>query len=630
MAGLTASPPGHGNDEGAEPDFTSRIEGLSPQQRALFQGRLAAAAPTTRPTTIPRREPSGPTERLSFAQERLWLLEQLSPGNPTYNMPVVLNVGAVPPTIVEQAINAIVARHEALRTVFHLRDGSPLQVIRPAVQVPLSVLDAGRLGAGRDKSDLHHRLSEESQLPFDLAHGPLIRATLAPLPSGEQMLMVVCHHLVFDLWSAELFSRELATIGQSLSRGETPDLAPLPIQYADFAVWQRADLSGPRADELRRYWTRRLEGAPDAVALPVDRVPRGARSFRGAFQLVPVDTPTTGALRQLTQAERATLFMTLLACFKAFLFRYTAQNDLVVGSPVSGRTTKEIEPLIGLFVNTVVLRADVRPQHTFRALLREVRQAVIEAYAHQDLPFDQVLAAASTRRDPLRNPMYNIMFGLQASPGGDTVASGPQESWSKFDLSLTVLDSGNYLCARWEYATDLFDHATATRLARHFGRLVDHVARHPDEVIASLPLLTDAEHHEYLVKWNASQRPTTGLGVPASFEAQVERSPEATAVVQGERTLTYRALNRRANVLAAELRHVGVGPDARVGVCMAPGPELVVAVLAVLKAGGAWVPLDPTYPPERLRVMVADAGTAVVLTQAGLVPMLEAMELSSP
>jgi amino acid adenylation domain-containing protein len=611
-----------------------RLRRLSPKQLTLLRERISALVPETsipaiRP--IPRAAGEGP---LSFAQERLWLLEQVAPGNPTYNLPVVLQLpGSVHPSLIEQALSTIANRHEVLRSVVHVRDGVPAQIALPNVSVPVSVHDLTGVPISERDFRANEHVAKCLQQPFDLTSGPLLRATLMRLSTENQTLLVVFHHIVFDGWSANVFSRELTECWQAISRGDHPRLPTLPIQYADFASWQRELLSSAETQaRLQDFWLQELTGAPTAVNLPFDRTRSGPRTSRGAVQILRCGSEAAQKLRSLSRAQNTTLFMALLSCFNVLLYRCSGHDDIVVGSPVSGRSREELEPLIGMFVNTVVLRCRVRGAQTFQDLIGQVRRTVVDAYAHQDLPFERLVAALLSHRDPTQNPLFNVMFAVQEGQMfsfGAESSTGPFPSWSKFDLTLTVIDDGEDLCTVWEYATDIFDAATVARLGHHFLNIVRDVATNPDKSVDDLALMTPSQTHLCAVEWNDTgvEWDADGVDGDASprggcihhlFERQAARTPDAVAVTCGTTQVSYRELDIAANALAQQLTRRQVHPEIPVAVCMTPAAEIFVAILAVLKAGGVYVPLDPSQPSDRLHAMAADCSVAVVLTQSAL------------
>ncbi|HEY8228438.1 MAG TPA: amino acid adenylation domain-containing protein [Pyrinomonadaceae bacterium] len=567
----------------------------------------------------------------SFAQQRLWFLDQLEPGSPFYNIPQAISIqGDLSIEALRLTFAEIVRRHEALRTTFSVVDGSPIQVIAKHLKLSLPVIDLTSL-TDLDRDVESARLAaEEAQKPFDLIRGPLVRALLLALSADEHVLLLTMHHIVSDGWSMGVLFRELGLIYEAFAAGKPSPLPELPIQYADYASWQREWL---QADALRTqldYWKTQLADAPPILELPKDKQRPAVQRFRGAKVVHYLPPTLTEGLKQLSVNERVTLFMTLLAAFKVLLSRYTNQDDIVVGSPIANRTRAETEDLIGFFVNTLVLRTDLSGNPTFRDVLQRVKKVAVGAYAHQDVPFEKLVEELSPERDPSRNPLFQVSFVLQNATRSQLVLSGltllPLEIHSgtaKFDLSLSILETPQGLKATWEYDTDLFEAPRIARMVQHFEMLLNGVIANPAARIRQLPLLPETERHRLLVDWNqtAAKYPTDKC-IHNLFELQVKRTPEAIALVDKERRLTYGDLNNRANQLARYLQQQGVGLETLVGVCVERSAEMVIALLGILKAGGAYVPLDPGYPQQRLRFMLEDSKASVVLTHTKLAKLL--------
>ncbi|RKH27986.1 non-ribosomal peptide synthetase, partial [Corallococcus sp. CA041A] len=590
------------------------VEGLAPKLDG--DGAATLRAPPLRPVA---REGAIP---LSFAQQRLWLLDQLQPGDASYNIPTALRLtGQVDVESLRRAFEALVARHESLRTTLSAAHEEPSQCIQPPSGWELPVIDLTSLPESQREEEARRAAATEAHRSFRLATGPLLRSTLVRLNEAEHLLLVTMHHIVSDGWSMGVLVRELAAFYEAFSEGKAPSLAPLPVQYADFAMWQRQWLQGEALDAQLGYWKQQLSGAPAALDLPTDRSRPPVQSHRGATLDVRIPTQLSESLKALAQREGATPFMLLLAAFQVLLSRYSAQDDISVGSPIAGRTQAETEGLIGFFVNTLVLRAQMDPRATFRELLAQVRGTTLAAYDHQHLPFEKLVEAVQPTRDLSRSPLFQAMFVLQNTPTetlrlpGLSFQTLPLEShFAKFDLSLGLRENRNGFAGTLDYATDLFDAATVQRMAGHFGVLLETIAKQPDTRLGDLPLLTDAERQQLLIEWNppASQVPRES-SIPAMVEAQVHRSPDGLAVITPERQLTYRELDAKANQLAHRLRGLGVGPEVRVGLCVDRTEDLVIGALGILKAGGAYVPLDPSYPRERLGWLLEDAqGPALV------------------
>jgi len=565
---------------------------------------------------------------LSFAQQRLWFLDQLEPGNPAYNIPLALRFqGALDVVALEESLNAIVRRHEALRTTFKQEAGQPVQAILPQMTLSLPVQD-GRAWAG-DEAALQAQLSLEAAKPFDLEQGPLLRATLFQVTAETHILLLTIHHIIADGWSLGRLLKELMALYAAYQQGTPPDVPPLSIQYADFAVWQREFLSGETLEKQLAYWREQLTGDLPVLDLPTDHPRPALQTFRGAQHLFTIPAATTEALRHLNRREGVTLFMTLLAAFKSLLYRYTGQEDILVGTPIANRNRQEIEPLIGFFANTLLLRTHLSADLTFSELLKQVQRVALGAYDHQDVPIEKLTEVLQPERDLSRNSLFQVMFILQnapmpavALPGLTATPLTVDDKTAKFDLTLALTETPMGLNGLFEYNTDLFKAETIARMAGHWQTLLAAAVADPTQPITTLPLLTPAERAQ-LVAWNETTLDyPRESGLHQLFEVQAARNPEAIAVRFEGESLTYSQLNKSANRLAAHLRSLNVGPDVLVGIYMERGLEMMVALLGILKAGGAYVPLDPTYPQERLAFMVQDAQLPLLLTQQRLVDKL--------
>ena len=567
----------------------------------------------------------------SFSQQRLWFFSQFEPGNPFYNMPAaVLLKGSLNVETLKRSFQETVRRHEALRTTFGTVDGKPVQVIHPTLNFALPVTDLRELPPAKREAEVQKLIAAAALQHFNLAKGPLLRATLLHLDSEEYILLLTLHHIVFDGWSIGVLLRELAALYEAFSTGKPSPLAELPIQYADFAVWQREWLGGDRARIDLAYWKQQLEGAPPLLELPTDRPRPSVQTYRGAKHSFLLSKALTEALNSLSRKENVTLFMTLLAAFKTLLYRYTGQADIVVGAPIANRNHAEIQGLIGFFVNTLVLRTDLSDTPTFRELLARIREVTLEAYAHQDLPLEQLMEELQPQRDLSYNPLFQVSFVLQNAPlpiqhlpGMTLTVLEVDNQTSKFDLTVNLEEKPDGISANFEYSTDLFDAATIGRMAGHFQTLLEEIAANPDRCIEELPLLTENERYQLLREWNdAPVDYPHDRCIHQLFEAQVERTPDAIAVVFENQKLTYRELNERANQLAHYLQKLGVKPEVLVGICVERSLEMAIGILGILKAGGAYVPLDPSYPQERLRYMLEDTSVPMLLTQRHLVDRL--------
>ncbi|MFY9550790.1 MAG: amino acid adenylation domain-containing protein [Thermoanaerobaculia bacterium] len=586
---------------------------------------LAEAAQTSR-----RRWGEAPVP-LSFAQQRLWFLDRLDPGLPFYNLPLALRMrGSLDVEALGRALGTIQERHEVLRSVFVLVDGNPVQVVDPPRALSLSVVDLVALAPAAREAEARRLGQEESQRPFDLARGPLLRAMLLRWAEQEHVLFVTVHHAVFDGWSVEIFERELAALYEAYHEGRPSPLPALPIQYADFAVWQRERLSGKILEEQLSYWKRQLEGAPAVLELPASNLRPARQSFRGATETVSISQELADAIRLLGQREGATLFMTLLAAFKVLLLRHSGQEDIVVGSPVAGRNRSEIEGLIGFFANTLALRTDLSGDPTFRELLGRVREVAIEAYDHQDLPFEKLVEELNPERTLSHSPLFQVMVLMQNGRAAGLRLAGVsvtplalEGASAKFDLTASFADTGKEIAASLQYNTDLFDAFAVRRMLGHLEVLLGGIAEDPDLRLSQLPLLTTQERHQVLVEWNQTEAELPkDKTVHGLFEEQAERTPEAEAVVFGAERLTYGQLNERANRLGRFLSKRGVGPEVLVGLSVERSLDMVVGLLGILKAGGAYVPVDPRYPRQRVALMLEDTAARVVLTQESLAESL--------
>ncbi|WP_424102173.1 non-ribosomal peptide synthase/polyketide synthase [Moorena producens] len=597
---------------------------------ALIEPKLSQLLTTENLPDLPPIQPRTDSEQLplSWAQERLWFLNQLEGMSATYNMPAALKItGNLAINALEQTLSEIINRHEVLRTSFPTVNGKPIQVIHPDSSIKINVVDLQQYPDPLRENVLQQEVQGEATSPFDLEVAPLIRCKLWQLDTSEYVLVLTMHHIVSDGWSMGILIEELSRLYQAFAVGEPSPLPQLAIQYADFALWQRQWLTGEILDTQLNYWKQELEGAPDLLQLPTDRPRPHVMSYRGSTEDFTLSTQLTDKLQQLSRNSGSTLFMTLQAAFATLLYRYSGQSDLLIGSPIANRNRREIEPLIGFFVNTLVLRTRFDDHPSFEQLLRQVRESTLKAYEHQDVPFEQVVSALQPQRSLSHAPLFQVMFILQNAPMGALDVPGVSLSQfnqnmttSKFDLTLSMMETEMGLVGTWEYNTDLFDRSTIKRMATHFQNLLSAIVDNPQLRVGELPLLSEGERHQLLVEWNdtASDYPTDKC-IHQLVEEQVEKTPDAVAVVFEEEQLTYHQLNQRANQLAHHLQNLGVGPEVLVGICVERSVEMVVGLLGILKAGGAYVPLDPNYPSERLSYMLEDSGVEVLLTQQSLV-----------
>ncbi len=597
---------------------------------------------------------------VSFAQQRLWFIDQLIPGNVVYNVPTVIRLtGIVNLTALEQTFNEIVRRHETLRTTFKVQSGQPVQAIAPSLSIPLSVLDLRQLPTDERPTEAKRAILYEIEHPFDLSSGPLLRVMLLILGETEHILLLNMHHIICDDWSIGVLIRELSVIythlacldaiGRVSTSSVKTILPELPLQYADFAHWQREWLQAvgakgcsPLQTQLA-YWRQQLNGI-SMLHLPTDRPKPAIQTYQGTTQFIELPLKLTDALQTLSQQEGVTLFMTLLAAFQTLLYRYTHQEDIAVGSPIANRNRSEIEGLIGFFVNSLVLRSNLSGNPTFRELLGRVREVTLGAYSHQDLPFEKLVEDLHPKRNLSHHPLFQVVFGFENAPMSALELPGLVPSLMNIDFKTTRFDLELHLwkCsedfrslwgAKWEhsdglrglvvYNTDLFDQATITRMLEHFKTLLEGIVANPEECIANLPLLSEAELHQLLIEWNDTQVDyPQDKCIHQLFENQVKQNPDAIAVIfedvetpHATSVLTYRELNIRSNQLAHHLQKMGVGTSVVVGICLERSAEMIVGLLGILKAGGAYVPLDPSYPCDRLNFMLLNAQVSVLLTQ---------------
>ncbi|HEY6802577.1 MAG TPA: amino acid adenylation domain-containing protein [Pyrinomonadaceae bacterium] len=599
---------------------------LTPEKLALLELLLKRKGITTQTDrVIPRRTEPGPYP-LSFAQQRLWFLDQLEPGNPAYNVPAAIRLtGSLNVRAVEQTINEVVRRHETLRTTFVTIDGQPGQVINDATPLVLPIIDLQE--EDRDQRERHalRLVGEEARRSFDISSEPPFRVLLLKLAPDEHVILVTMHHIASDLFSRLILVREISALYEAYSHDRSSPLAELPIQYADYSLWQRRRLQGEVLDEQVKYWKQQLRDAPQLIDLPTDYPRPSTPSYRGARLAFMFSAEVTAGLKQLSRSEGVTLFMVLTAGFQALLQRYTQQQDVSIGTPVAGRSRAETEGLIGFFVNTLVLRTDLRGKPTFRELLKRVREVSLAAYAHEEVPFEKLVEELEVERSLSYTPLFQVLFGLQAVDSNDLKLSGltlkqvdAERATAKVDLSFDLLDTGPNVSGTVEYSTDLFEEQTIKRMLAHFEELLKGIVSDPDQRVAALPILGTAERRQLLIEWNETGKSYPIDLIPQLIAKQANETPEAIALICGEDVLCYRELNERANQLAHRLNNAGVEAETIVGVCMVRSVEMVVALLGIIKAGGAYLPLDPEYPPQRLDYMLADSQVELLLTQEDL------------
>jgi amino acid adenylation domain-containing protein len=582
---------------------------------------------------IAARTTAGPAP-LSFVQERLWFFDQLVPGCPAYNSIRALRLtGPLNISGLQRSLDALVERQEALRTTFPVVDGYPAQVVNPAAAVSLPIHDLSALRADERAAALRAQMVEEARRPFDLANDLLLRASLVRLDAQEHVLMLVTHHIVFDAWSGGVVLRELTALYDGFAVGQPVRLTDLPIQYADYAIWQRERLDGMRLAAHLEYWKQQYADGLPVLQLPTDRPRPAVQTFTGARRSVRLPVALLAELKALSRREGATLFMTLLAAFKALLARYSGQEQIVVGSPIAGRTRIETEGIIGCFINTLAFNTNLAGDPSFRELLTRVRRGALGAYSHQELPFERLVEEVQPERDLSRTPVFQVMFQLRNVPRTSPRLAGLEveelevdPGIAKFDLTLEATQRQDGIECSCEYSTDLFEPTTIERFLGHYQTLLQGIIADPDLPLSRLPLLDAMEREHLLVAWNATARviPRERC-VHQLFEERAAHQPTAVAIRDGGREMTYGELDAEANRLAHRLRALGVGPEVAVGVCLERSIEFVVSVLAILKAGGAYVPLDPSHPQARLAFMLEDSQASVLLTLRPLrerLPML--------
>src|SRR5579859_2971774 len=606
-------------------ELMKRITSLSQSRRELLA--LSLEKHLTDLSIVPILRSMWPPSKfppLSFPQERMWFLAQLRPDSVEYiNSGAVRLVGSLDVAAVEASLGAIAARHETLRTTLAMEGEQPVQVIHQARPFSLPLIDL--TSTQEPARAAREWLSVDALRPFDLIAGPLWRASLLRLNEREHILSVSMHHIISDFWSMGVLVKEFVILYAAGVSGQEAALPALPVQYADYALWQRAWLQGETLDRPLGYWRSQLADLP-TLQLPTDHPRPALQTPHGASLSCSLSQDLVQSLQALSQAQGSTLFMTLLAAFQVLLSRYSGQTDIPVGSPIFNRTHSELEGLIGFFVNTLVMRSRWSGDVRFVDLLDQVREMCLAAYAHQDLPFEKLVAELQPVRDMSRSPLFQVMFVLQNTP--QSILHLPEllveefqveSATAKFDLTLSITETPQGLSAQFEYNTDLFDAATITRMAEHFKTLLEGIVADPQQRLSELPMLSAAERQQLLVEWNATQvEYPQHLCIHQLFEQQVERTPEAVAVVFEDQQLTYAELNARANQLAHYLQGLGVGPEVIVGICVERSLEMVVGLLGILKAGGAYLPLDPAYPAERLAFMLDDAQVPILLTQEHL------------
>ena len=606
-----------------------RLADLSPAQRAVLEQRLMARhTAAAQDKRIAPREGDGPAP-LSHAQELLWLLSQVFDDGVAYNAPGAFQLeGPLDLELLARAFQGLTERHEILRTTYKVLDGRPMQFIGPAVPVELNVVDLRGRSADEQDAESQRILKEESRFRFDLVEGPVMRPTVIRLSDNDHILMVNMHHVATDGYSRTAIYHDLTVLYEAFANGVPSPLVPLPIQYVDYAVWQRQWLDGGVAESQLEYWKDKLARAPSRLDLPSDFPRPPVRSYLGANMRLMLDMATREGLRATARRNDATLFVSLLAVFATLLSRYSGQDDVVIGTPFAGRNRTELESMVGYFINPLALRIDLSGDPTFDELLERARSTTLDAFAHADVPYESVVNATKPERDLSQTPVFQAMIVLhnpawqtqrpKFEPSGVRCTEITHEKgWSKFDVLLGMSERTTGLNTTWEYSTELFRPATVGRMMEHFRGLAESAAGGGDRRLSQLSMLSEGERAKVLVSWNAQERTLPKrASIKEMFEEQVASTPDATAVAYGEQRLTFAELNARANRIAAGLRDRGVGPGTLVGVLMEKSIDLLPSVLGVVKAGGAYIPLDPMYPPDRLEFMISDARPRVLLTHA--------------
>jgi amino acid adenylation domain-containing protein len=588
------------------------LELSAADKRVLLENLLRQQA--ARPGTVP----------LSFAQQRLWFLDQLESDRSIFNISRAIRIiGHLDVPALEKSFRALIARHESLRTNFKLIDGEAAQVILPAREMEISRVDIRGLRPEERELEFQRLGAEAGRRPFDLANDALLRAVLFQLEDDHHVLWLTIHHIVSDAWSLSILFREMGALYEAFVKGQPSPLPELPIQYADFALWQREWLRGEVLEKQLDYWKKQLADAPAVFELPTDKPRPAIQTFNGTYHWQVLTRRLSDSLSALSRTSGTTLFMTLLAAFQVLLYLYTNQDDVVVGTPIANRTRRETEDLIGFFVNTLVIRTDLSGNPSFRDLLQRVREVALQAYANQDLPFEKLVEGLKPERSLSHTPLFQILFAVQNAPESPLALSDlkMQElhilgQAAKFDLSLYVVQTDEGLRLTFEYNTDLFNATTIARMGRHFEMLLEGAVSNPDQPLSSLPLLSDAERHQLLVEWTNTSVDYPRRCIHELFEEQAKLTPDAPAVIFEKQQMNFNELDRRANQLAHYLRRRDVGTEAVIAVCMERTIEMVTALLGILKAGAAFVPIDPSYPAERVAFLLQDSGASIVLTQA--------------
>lgn len=615
-------------------DLLAQLDKLPPEKREALLKKLKAKKQQA--TTQPSAQPSIPTlDRaqykrfpLSFAQQRLWFLDKLDSSTAFYNLAAAIEMdGTLDVDALQDALHFVIDRHETLRTTFTEEQGEAYQVVHPVLPTELHIVDISHLDAQAQKVELETIKRRDAQTLFDLNQGPLLKTSLVKLSDQQQTFLLTLHHIIADGWSAQCFAQELSQAYRAIVTKQTPNLPALTIQYADFAHWQRHWLQGEVLKQQSDYWQQQLSDTP-TLSLPLDYPRPPVQTYKGKTHTVELNLAQKTALMQLAQNQQGTLYMAMLALFEVFIHRYTQQDDFAIGTPVANRTRTELEPLVGFFVNTLAVRATLTGHTNFNDLLNKVKQDVIGAQSHQDLPFERLVELLGIERDPSYSPIFQTFFSLDKGeleqaiqlPGVKATFKTAEIDAAKFDLSLICTEHSEGIRCVFEYNTDLFHPDTIHAMGGHLVKLADSLIKAPEQPIATLDLLSQAEKKQLLSDWNQTHQTVApieqGLCLQQVIEDQCLRSSERVAIRQGDRTLTYQALNNQSNQLARHLRSMGVKPNQRIGICLAPSIDAVIGVLAIIKAGAAYVPMDINYPPERLSHIAQDAAIDIVLTHS--------------
>ncbi|MBE9212893.1 amino acid adenylation domain-containing protein [Plectonema cf. radiosum LEGE 06105] len=601
--------------------MSKSLENLSPEQKRQLLAKLLQEK-ANKPQNFP----------LSFAQKRLWFLDKLQPESSAYNIPAALHLtGSVNIILLQQSLNQIIQRHEVLRSSFTVVEEEPIQQVYPKLKLKFPLIDLQLLPNQQQEQQVKQLIKKTSIQPFDLSDKPLFRVKLIKLNSEEYVLLFTMHHIISDYFSMRLLIRELATIYQSLSKGETAQLPELTVQYGDYATWEQKWLKSPKRDIQLKYWQKNLANYPPLLALPTDYPRPPVQRFRGAREFFALSQDLSKALKNLSQGQNTTLFMTLLAAFKILLYRYSNQEDILIGSTITNRENQaEISNLIGLFVNNLIFRTNLSGNPSFDDFLQQVRNVTLNAYANQDLPYEYLVEQLQPERNLSYNPLFQVMFILHNTPTQTINLSGlslkylePEHETSRFDLSLDMYETASGLTGIFEYNTDLFAKSTIERIIGHFQILLTAIVTKPEQKICQLPLLTLGEQQQLLIEWNNTNREYSPICLHQLIENQVELTPSKIAVVFESQQLTYKELNEKANQLAHYLKSIGVKTQTKVGIYLQRSEKILITLLAILKAGGTYIPLDPAFPQERLIYMIENSGVNFLITDSKTSPLTE-------